>query len=56
MTVHELPSAALPLELAQKTYCTQSLIDLFTALKEDGYSGLGLGLIIDLIDRDAHAA
>jgi hypothetical protein len=36
-------------------YNTQSLIDLFTALERDGYSGLSLGLVIDLIRRDAKA-
>ena len=41
--------------MGRERYNTQSLIDLFTALERDGYSGLSLGLIIDLIRRDLGA-
>jgi hypothetical protein len=37
-------------------YQTRSLVELFTNLDNDGYSGLSLGLIIDLIRRDAEGA
>ena len=37
-------------------YKTSSLVELFTNLDNDGYSGLSLGLIIDLIRRDAEGA
>lgn len=43
----------IPREMSQELYDTQSLIELFTQLQRDGYSGLGLGLIVDLIRRDA---
>ena len=49
-----LVSKNLPLEDAQKVYCTQALIELFEGLQKDGYSGLGLGLIVDLVVRDCH--
>jgi hypothetical protein len=51
-----LTSHILPKENAQVVYCTQSIIDMLEGLKEDGYSGLGLGLIVDLIERDAHVS
>jgi hypothetical protein len=41
--------------MGRERYETQSLIDLFTDLERDGYSGLSLGLVIDLIRRDAKA-
>jgi hypothetical protein len=34
----------------QQCYLTKDLIKLFRQLEKDGYSGLSLGLIIDLID------
>lgn len=37
------------LEELQVCYDTEQLIMLFQELEEDGYSGLGLGLIVDLI-------
>lgn len=40
-------------EVAGECYETRSLIKLFTDLEADGYTGLGLGLIIDLVRRDA---
>lgn len=49
-----LVSQSLPLEVAQKVYCTQALIEMLKDLQEDGYSGLGLGLIVDLVVRDVH--
>lgn len=52
----KLPSAGLDLAEAQKVYCTQSVIDMLEGLKDEGYSGLGLGLIVDLIVRDAHVS
>lgn len=36
-------------EMGQEMYPTKELIKLFRELKKDGYSGLSLGLIIDLI-------
>lgn len=36
-------------EMGQEMYETKELIKLFRELKKDGYSGLSLGLIIDLI-------
>ena len=48
----ELPSHYLPMEIAQKVYETKDLIKMLKALEKDGYSGLGLGLILDLIERD----
>jgi hypothetical protein len=56
MENEKLPSACLPKELAQKVYCTQSIIDVMIGLRDDGYSGLGLGLVLDLIERDAHVS
>jgi hypothetical protein len=47
-----LPSDYLPRDLAQKVYETKDLIKMLKALEKDGYSGLGLGLIVDLIERD----
>jgi hypothetical protein len=35
----------------QVCYDTKELRDLFTELLDDGYTGLGLGLIIDLIKQ-----
>ena len=35
----------------QVVYDTEQLRDLFTSLLDDGYTGLGLGLIIDLIKQ-----
>ena len=35
----------------QVVYDTEQLRDLFTELLDDGYTGLGLGLIIDLIKQ-----
>jgi hypothetical protein len=40
------------MEIAQKVYETKDLIKMLKALEKDGYSGLGLGLILDLIERD----
>jgi hypothetical protein len=40
----------------QQCYYTKDLIKLFKELERDGYSGLSLGLIIDLIDRDVKQA
>lgn len=36
-------------EVAGELYSTAALIKLFRELKKEGYSGLSLGLIIDLI-------
>ena len=33
-------------------YATEDLIELFWGLLKDGYTGLGFGLILDLIERD----
>jgi hypothetical protein len=33
-------------------YKTEDLIELFWGLLKDGYTGLGFGLILDLIERD----
>jgi hypothetical protein len=38
--------------MSAELYETSDLITLFLELERDGYSGLGLGLIIDLIRRD----
>jgi hypothetical protein len=35
----------------QQCYETKDLIDKFVELLNDGYSGLGLGSIIDIIDN-----
>ena len=51
--MEHLPSNHLPTELGQQMFKTKKLIKLFKQLKKDGYSGLSLGLIIDLIERDA---
>lgn len=40
----------LPYEMGHQLYATADLIDKFTELLENGYEGLSLGLIIDLID------
>jgi hypothetical protein len=40
-------------EMSRECYSTASLIHLFTNLLAEEYSGLSLGLIIDLIRRDA---
>lgn len=39
---------------AQECYTIESLQALFLGLHQDGYSALGLGLIIDLVRRDAN--
>lgn len=39
------------LEELQVCYDTDQLVMLFQELLEDGYTGLGLGLIIDLIKQ-----
>jgi hypothetical protein len=52
----QLTSHLLPEEKAQVVYDTKSLIALFKDLEKRGYSGLGLGLIVDLIERDAHVS
>lgn len=36
----------------QPLYATTDLVDLFEQLSKDGYSGLSMGLIKDLIERD----
>lgn len=36
----------------QGIYKTEDLIELFWGLHKDGYTGLGFGLILDLIERD----
>ena len=33
-------------------YATEDLIEMFWGLLKDGYTGLGFGLILDLIQRD----
>jgi hypothetical protein len=33
-------------------YATEDLIELFWGLLKEGYTGLGFGLILDLIERD----
>lgn len=40
----------------QQCYLTKDLIKLFRQLEKDGYSGLSLGLIIDLIDNNVEEA
>jgi hypothetical protein len=40
------------LEELQVCFDTAELVELFKELLSDGYTGLGLGLIIDLIRRD----
>jgi hypothetical protein len=52
----QLTSHLLPEEKAQIIYDTKSLIELFEELDKKGYSGLGLGLIVDLIERDCHVS
>jgi hypothetical protein len=42
----------MPPEMSAELYETAELISVFCDLARDGYSGLGLGLIIDLIRRD----
>jgi len=32
-------------------YATEDLIELFWGLLQDGYTGLGFGLILDLIEQ-----
>jgi hypothetical protein len=51
----KLISDNLPLEIAQVCYTTESLVKLFRSLNREGYEALSLGLIIDLIGRDANA-
>lgn len=48
-----LTSQKLDDAITQRVYDTKSLIALFRDLEKQGYSGLGMGLIIDLIERDA---
>ena len=36
----------------QGLYKTEDLIEMFWGLLKDGYTGLGFGLILDLIERD----
>ena len=36
----------------QPLYATSDLVDLFEQLVKDGYEGLSIGLIKDLIERD----
>lgn len=36
----------------QAVYATDKLIELFWGLLQDGYTGLSMGLIVDLIERD----
>ena len=36
----------------QGIYKTEDLIELFWGLQKEGYTGLGFGLILDLIERD----
>jgi hypothetical protein len=36
----------------QGIYKTEDIIELFWGLLKDGYTGLGFGLILDLIERD----
>jgi len=40
-------------EMGQECFDTKSLIALFTELQRNDYSALSLGLIIDLVRRDA---
>jgi hypothetical protein len=46
---YELNQTVYTLEELQTCYDTEDLIAIFGQLLEEGYSGLGLGLIIDLI-------
>jgi hypothetical protein len=46
---YELNQTVYTLEELQTCYDTADLIAMFGQLLEEGYSGLGLGLIIDLI-------
>ena len=43
-------------EMGAECYNTASLVHLFFDLESEGYSGLSLGLIIDLIRRDGMRA
>ena len=49
----KLTSLLLPNNKAEVIYDTKALIKLFKNLEKEGYSGLSLGLILDLIERDA---
>lgn len=42
-------SHALPDEYSQRVYDTESIIEMLIELSEDGYCGLGLGLLVDLV-------
>jgi len=42
-------SNSLPTEYAQQVYDTDEVVEMMRELSKDGYSGLGLGLIVDLI-------
>jgi hypothetical protein len=46
---YEINQTVYTLEELQTCYDTEDLIAMFGQLLEEGYSGLGLGLIIDLI-------
>ena len=46
---YEVNQTVYTLEELQTCYDTEDLIAMFSQLLEEGYSGLGLGLIIDLI-------
>ena len=39
----------------QKCYETKDLIKKFRQLEKDGYSGLSLGLVIDIVDHQVPA-
>lgn len=43
-------------EMGSECYTAESIAELFGDLVRDGYSGLSLGLVIDLIRRDAERA
>lgn len=36
-------------EMSKEMYNTLDLVHLFTELQDDGYTGLSLGLVIDLV-------
>ena len=46
---YEVNQTVYTLEELQTCYDTEDLMAMFGQLLEEGYSGLGLGLIIDLI-------
>jgi hypothetical protein len=47
-----LPSNDMTLELAQKCYNIEDIIQMLKQSQKEGYSGFSLGLIVDLIVRD----